>query len=66
MTLLFPRPGGAQLGYVILGEKHMDDGVVPLVVINGMSMRYEDWEVISSKLSERRTGEIFQGSLGGL
>lgn len=61
MVALFTLPDGAQLGYVILGEKHLKDGVVPLVIINGMSMRFEDWDVISKPLSERRTGESILG-----
>lgn len=52
----FARPDGAQLGYVILGEEHVKRGIRPLVILNGMSMRFEDWEVISKPLSEKRTG----------
>lgn len=53
---LFPRPDGAQLGYVILGEEHLKNGGRPFVILNGMSMRFEDWDVISKPLSEKRTG----------
>lgn len=56
MVSLFPRPDGAQLGYLILGEEHLAKQIRPLVIINGMSMRFEDWDVISKPISEKRTG----------
>lgn len=59
MVSIFPRPDGAQLGYLIQGEEHLAKQTRPLVIINGMSMRFEDWEVISKPLSKKRTGNSY-------
>lgn len=60
MVSFFARPGGARLGYVVLGEEHLHKGAVPLIFINGMSMRFQDWDVISELLSENRSGAAFR------
>ncbi|KAF8320186.1 uncharacterized protein EI90DRAFT_3080840 [Cantharellus anzutake] len=44
---VFPLANGAQLGYEILGADHLKRGVRPIVLINGMLGRYEDWETLS-------------------
>lgn len=59
MSRVFSLSDCAQLGYTILGEEHLVRGVVPLVLINGMSMRLEDWNLIANPLSEKRTGMSF-------
>lgn len=57
---IFSLPNGAQLAYIILGSEHLKDtSKTPLLIINGMSMRFEDWDVISRPLSNNRTSEFF-------
>jgi hypothetical protein len=59
MASIFARPGGARLGYVVLGGENAEKGGVPLVMINGMAMRFQDWDVISKPLSKKRPGTAF-------
>ncbi|KAF8310432.1 Alpha/Beta hydrolase protein [Cantharellus anzutake] len=56
---VFPLANGAQLGYEILGADHLKRGVRPIVLINGMSGRYEDWETLSIPLSKLRPVLVF-------
>jgi hypothetical protein len=59
MVSFFARPGEAKMGYVVLGGDIINKGAIPLIIINGMSMRFEDWNVISKPLSEKRPGAEF-------
>ncbi|KAF8320203.1 uncharacterized protein EI90DRAFT_3080963, partial [Cantharellus anzutake] len=61
---VFPLANGAQLGYEILGADHLKRGVRPIVLINGMSGRYEDWETLSIPLSKLRPGGLLIFSNG--
>ena len=53
-TSTFKLANGAQLGYKILGAEHLEEGNRPLVLVNGMSMRLEDWDVLAQPLSRKR------------
>lgn len=59
MVSFFTRPGGAKMGYVVRGEDNINQGAIPLIIINGMAMIFEDWDVISKPLSEKRPGAVF-------
>ena len=56
MVSIFKLPNGAQMGYNVLGGEKLGSGMRPLVIVNGMSMRFEDWDVISIPLSKSRPG----------
>jgi len=59
MPSVFPLPNGAQIGYEILGSEHLGKGIRPLVLICGMSMRYEEWDPLSKPLARKRPVLLF-------
>jgi hypothetical protein len=49
-------PDGAQLGFEVLGAKHLGR-TAPIVLIGGMSSLRGDWERLSKSLAQVRPGD---------